>query len=178
MSSESKIRDKVLTHAVLMQVTEKAMENLHDYPEINYECMEEIFENPAEIEPEFVHHSIRFLEECEKQSRTLSSNSVEKLEIDNVKEDDVDLDVLLFKGKVICGVKQLIARNNPFTGTRCSKKQYEDSFKRLHEKDISILTMKKHKNVKKVLHFEKKDLHEMDAETLDNFPIKIIFGIR
>ena len=71
-----------------------------------------------------MHCSIRFLEECEKQRRTFSGHFNDKLEIDNVLEDNVNLNVLLFKGKVMRGVKVLIARRDAFTGTRCSKKKY------------------------------------------------------
>ena len=103
-----------------------------------HDCIEEIFYNSTDIEPECVHHSINFSEECEKQRRTLSGDSDEKFEIENFIECNVNLDVFLFKGKIIRGVFHLIARNNPLTGTRFSKKNCEDSFERLHEKEMGV----------------------------------------
>ena len=98
LSSESKIRVKDLMHAVLMQVIEKAIEKSHDCPEKTMIAWKK-FENPAEIEPEFAHHIIMCLEECEKQIRILSGNSDEKLEIDNMTDDNIDLDVFYLKEK-------------------------------------------------------------------------------
>ena len=58
-----------------------------------------------------------------------------------------------------------------------SKKQYEDRFKRLHEKTQGFDDQKAQKR-QKTSCFEKKDLCEMDAETSDDFPKKNHFGTR
>ena len=72
--------------------------------------MEDNFDSTTEIEPEFVYYDVNFLEEC-KEQRTLSGNSDEKLKTENIIEDNVDLGMLLFKGKIIRGFSQIISRN-------------------------------------------------------------------
>ena len=90
----------------------------------------------------------------------------------------VEIDVLTFQGPIHRGVRELIRRVNPYTACKCTKDQYEESFKRLSSLGLGKVSEEKSRNKKKTLVFEKLSIQEIaqDPLVLDRFPKQITYA--
>ena len=83
------------------------------------------------IQEAYLSFAIQFLERCMLQRDIFAGCDVESSNNVSTYNSLVDIDVLTFQGTIHRGVRGLIRRVNPYTGCKCNKDEYENSFKRL-----------------------------------------------
>ena len=180
VTNASKSRDLVLRLAPILRLIEIAIDFIMKNPDFKGSDADKydqpLMPGSAITQAKFVPTAIKLVEAYQQQRDILagehSYDASEQL-IDEI----IDKDVLLFKGEKIKGASYFSKRNNPYSGMRCATEEYEKSFERLAEKGLGDIVITKGRNNKETKSFVKKPLIEIasNAAILDKFPKSVSF---
>ena len=85
------------------------------------------------VEGKHVESAMKLIN-CYQQQIDILRSDEDFKEVENVLEELVEKDVILFKGSEIKGIMFLVRRRNPYAGGKCAALEHERAFKRLADK--------------------------------------------